>query len=391
MRWALVGFALAACSRGVVDDPFVGEAYPRTSVDIALPSAYAIVPSSGADQLTIVDLEGAAPPVRVPVGRVPVLLDGPTQVVVDAKKSAVYVLDAYPEGVEGAGNHSHGSSKRSGWVQGLALGTLLPVSEARVDPNPGEIALSEDGKRLVVSHFDLAAAKKQNVDTDARRSTLAVLDPAEMKPFGTPEADKLLVCAAPHGLALSRPRGDRAFVACYGEDAIAFVNLDDPHQPVHRVPIGAAPNEGQPRYGPYGLALSPDGKWLAASMRLTRDLVLVDVEHERRSPTVYATAGEPYVAAWSADGKKLYLPTRGMDAFAIIDVESGRTENKRLFDRDTCVAPTEAIVLAQALLVLCEGDARANGVVLTLDSTTLEVKKRVDVGPFPGRPFVGHR
>ena len=67
-----------------------------------------------------------------------------------------------------AGQHSHGSSNVPGWVQVLALDDLRAVDELRVDPNPGEIALSDDGQRLVVTHFDLTAASKADASIEAR-------------------------------------------------------------------------------------------------------------------------------------------------------------------------------------------------------------------------------
>lgn len=392
MHRAALFLFVVGCTRTPIDDPYRGQAYPPPPDDRALPASFALVPSSGSDRLTVIDLATSRAVTSVPIGRKPVLLDGPQQVAVDLAKKTAYVLDAYPEALETAGNHSHGASKRDGWVQGLSLGGLFQVSEVRVDPNPGELALSADGKRLVVTHFDLAAITKPDLAIEARRSSLAVIDPAEMKSFGTPEPDKLLVCAAPHGLALSRPRGDEAYVACYGEDAIAFVDLEHPHEPVVRVPMGIAPNEtGQPRYGPYGVALSPDGKWLAASMRLSRDLILVDVTTRRRTATVYQTFGEPYVAAWSTDGKKLFVPTRGTDAVAVVDPTTAAILNERIFDQATCIAPMEAIAGEDVVHVLCEGNARTPGALLTLDAQTLETKGRVEVGILPGRPFVGHR
>ena len=390
MRAPLLLLALAGCTRTPVDDPFVGNAFPDTRRAVVLPSDFALVPSSGSDRLTLIDLGSSRKAASVPIGR-PVLLDGPHQVAVDLDRKIAFVLEAYPETLESAGNHAHGSSQRDGWVQGISLGTLAPVSEVRVDPNPGEIALSEDGKRLVVTHFDLAASNKPALAIEARRSTLAVIDPAEMKPFGTPEPDKLLVCAAPHGLALSRPHGDVAFVACYGEDAIAIVNLASPHEPVVRIPMGARPNEsGQPLYGPYGIALSPDGTRIAASMRLSKQMLFVDVAGQKRDDRSITTIGEPYVPAWSSDGKRLFVPTRNVDAISVVDVQTGDAIARRVFEADTCIAPVEA-VMGESLFVVCEGDGKRAGAVVRLDPTTLETKGRVEVGLFPGRPFVGHR
>src|SRR5262249_20082850 len=147
----------------------------------------------------------------------------------------------------------------------------------RTDPNPGEVALSDDGSRVLVSHFNLTAAAS-DAPIDQRRATLALIDPHAILPFGTPQPDTLLTCVAPHGLALSRPTGQTAYVACYGEDALAIVNLDDVHAPVTRVPVGpSARTSGTPAYGPYGVALSPDGRRVAIGLRDSKEVRFLNV------------------------------------------------------------------------------------------------------------------
>ena len=82
--------------------------------------------------------------------------------------------------------------------------------KVRVDANPGDIVLSEDGKRLVVSHFDLQRAIENPGDLAAARSTLAVIDPDTMALSGSPAPTRIPLCIAAHGVVLSRPDGARA-------------------------------------------------------------------------------------------------------------------------------------------------------------------------------------
>jgi DNA-binding beta-propeller fold protein YncE len=383
--------AVLSCTRGEtrvehVYDPYAGPApYPDLRPKIALPSGdFAIVPSSGSDSLAIVDLALGTAIATAPVGRSPVVLDGPHQVVADLGRRVAYVVESYPDAPESAGNHSHGSSVRPGFVQVLALDDLRAVGEVRVDPNPGEIAVSDDGKRLVVTHYDLAAALREDLPIEARRSTLAVIDPAAIQPFATPEPDKLLVCVAPHGLALSRPDAKKAFVACYGEDALAIVDLEDTHDPVVLVPTGTGT-------GPYGVALSPDGARVAIGTRNGKDVRFLDVASAAMEALVVPALGETYVPAWSPDGASVYVPTRALDAIALVDAKSGAVVKQRVFDAATCVAPLEVTRGSDPAVVhvLCEGTADAHGAIVTVDAATLETKARVDVGAFPGRPFVG--
>jgi DNA-binding beta-propeller fold protein YncE len=387
---AVVALASAACNGEAhvvrTYDAYDGSApYPNTRPAVALPAGdFALVPSSGADRLTVVDLGARRVLAQVPIGRNPVVLDGPHQIVADMKKRVAYVVYAYPATVEAAGNHSHGSSQRNGWVQTLALDDLRATGEVEVDANPGEIALSDDGRRLVVTHFDLTSALAVDTPIESRRSTLALIDPDAVQPFGTPQPDTLLVCVAPHGVALSRPDAKTAFVACFGEDAIAVVDLSDVHAPVLRVPVG----EGA---GPYGVALSPNGARLAIGTRGAKDLRFLDVASRTMEALVIPAAGETYVPAWSPDGAGVYLPTRALDTVSLVDAKTGASKKQRVFAASECVAPMEVArgTDASVVHVVCEGDAQTPGVLLTVDAETLETRARVEVGSFPGRPFVG--
>jgi DNA-binding beta-propeller fold protein YncE len=345
--------------------------------------------------LTAIDLEAGIALGSAPVGRSPVTIDGPHQVVADVGKRVAYVVHAYPGALESAGNHSHGLSQRPGWVQALAMDDLRAVAEVRVDPNPGEIALSEDGRRLVVSHYDLKGLLTPDLPLESRRSTLTLVDPAAMLPFGTPEPVKLLVCVAPHGLALSRPDATTAFVACYGEDAVAKVDLGDTHVPVERVPVGPHPGSGAgtPNYGPYGLALSPDDSRLAIGTSEAKDVRFLDVKSNTMEALVLPAPGATYVPSWSRDGKKLYVPTRARDALTVFDAATGAVLVSRTFDPrgDDCIAPLECALGSDPSRVhlTCEGSATVPGSIVTLDAATLQTVARVPLGFFPGRAYVG--
>jgi hypothetical protein len=240
------------------------------------------------------------------------------------------------------------------------------------------------------------------------------MDPRTIEAFGTPEPDKLLVCVAPHGLALSRPTAAKAFVACYGEDVVAIVDLENIHNPVVRVPVAASvvrdPPPGPPVFGPYAVALSPSGARIAVSNRDAKDVRFLDVASAKMEPYVTSVNGAPYFAAWSADGSKLFVPTRAQDALVVIDTKTGSILTKRPFDAATCAQPLEVIVPEEpgarsaegdehlgrrgkeepgALFVVCEGTVASPGAVVTLDAKTLDVRARTTVGLSPGRSFLG--
>jgi DNA-binding beta-propeller fold protein YncE len=391
VRRAVALLALACCTHHETStqeawDPYAGPpAYPDTRPKIALPAGdFGLVPASGSDRMSVVDLGGGSVIADVPIGRSAFVLDGPHQAVADMKRRVAYVVYAYPEALASAGNHSHGSSQRSGWVQALALDDLRAVGEVEVDPNPGEIAVSDDGKRLVVTHYDLAAAAAMDRPIEDRRSTLALIDPDAMQTFGTPTPDKLLVCVAPHGLTLARPDGAKAFVACYGEDAIAIVDLVDTHAPVVLVPAGQGSQ-------PYGVALSPDGARVAIGTRGSHDVRFLDVASATLEALIVPALGEVYVPAWTPDGTGVYVPTQSLDAVTLVDAKTGAMKVRTVFDAATCAAPIEVALGTDSTVVyvVCEGTATAPGAVVTLDAATLATKARVEVGFFPGRPFVG--
>jgi DNA-binding beta-propeller fold protein YncE len=389
-------FAAAALAAGCADpdphlvheyDPFTGSAYPDQRPPIAVPpGGLGVVTDSLSDTLSLLDLGAGERIASVPVGRDPVGLDGPHHIAVDLAGGAVYVGLSYPD-LGATGPHaSHGSSLQPGYAQRLALSDFEVLGQVRVDESPGDIVLSEDGARLVISHFDLRRALQNPGDLEKARATLAVLDPETIAAAGSPAPARITTCVAPHGVALSRPDGALAFVACYGEDAIAIVDLDagEVEQLVPVSPAAGAP--GHPSYGPYAAVLSPDGATLAIGSTVSKDVRFLDVASRSIDPCCTApTLGAPFFPAWSEDGALLYVPTQAPDAIAVLDVAAGGQEvARRDFAADECVAPHLVQRYgAGALLVVCEGDHQQPGRVLWLDRATLTTERAADVGVYP--------
>ncbi|MEZ4309166.1 MAG: YncE family protein [Polyangiaceae bacterium] len=280
---------------------------------------------------------------------------------------------------------SHGGSQRSGYAQKLDGADLRVMGQTRVDTNPGEIVLSADGKRLVTSHFDLARALQNPGDIDAARATIALLDPATMALHGSPAATRIPTCVAPHGMVLSRPDGARAYVACYGEDSIAVVDLDS--QTVQdRVPVGPnAEGFGDPVYGPYSVIESPSGELLAIGDTVSKDVRFLDTTTlEMRPDLALSTLGSPYFPGFTADGSRILVPTQGPDAVILFDMTTQTELVHRDFAGDECIFPHVAVQLEDATFVLvCEGDHESPGKLLWLDPDTLETKQSATVGVYP--------
>jgi DNA-binding beta-propeller fold protein YncE len=381
---------LSACAEAPVEhryDPYDGQAYPERREPIAIPpGGLGVVTDSLSDTLSLLDLGTGSAIGAVPVGRDPVGLDGPHHVAVDPKAGFVYIGLSYPVIATGGPHGGHGSSVQPGYVQKLALDDLRILGQVRVDANPGEILVSEDGARVVVSHFDLQRAIQNPTSPDKARATLAVVDPASVRPTGSADPPRISVCVAPHGMALSRPDGARAYVACYGEDVVAVVDLDK-REVLERIPMDpSGPTFGAPEVGPYSAILSPDGRTVALGNTVSKDVRFLDVEGKLvdQARTI-DTLGAPFFPAFSADGKRLWIPTQSPDALLLVDLENGNQElMRRDFGAGECKWPHVVTRLDDARVALvCEGDHITKGKVLILDAATLETKGTAEVGVYP--------
>jgi len=372
-----------------VYEPYDGApVYPNRRAALPLATGErVIVTNNGSDTLSVLDLPAGSVLATVPIGRDPVSIDGPHHLAV-GPQGDIYVALNYPPPLLSPGPHSaHSSSARSGYILALAPDDLRPLGEARVDENPGDVVVSDDGTRLVVTHFDVRKAANFNLPPEVRRATLAVLDPRQQL-ADAPEPVRIPVCLAPHAVALSHPDGATAYVACYGDDTLAVVDLASADHTVMRVPLGTEPTlAGAPLYGPYSAVLSPSGMRVVIGSTEGKDVRFFDTETRTMTGPVVATEGAPYFAAWTPDGAQLVVPTQTPDAVLVVDVATGRLVRERRFKPGTCLRPHEVSWNRDhtALYLVCEGDHVAPGDVLVLDPDTLATRVTVRVGVYPDR------
>jgi DNA-binding beta-propeller fold protein YncE len=374
-----------------VYDSYNGSAYPNHRPAIAYPATgTGVVSDSQSDTLSMIDRATGQRFANPFVGLNPVDIDGPHHLAIDVATRAVYVALSYqPLVFSGSPHAAHSSAQQPGYVQKLALDDLEPLGALRVETNPGDIVLSEDGARLVVTHFDVNKALKAP-DLESARSNMIVID---AKTLGTtaPIFRRIPVCAAAHGVALSRPDGARAWVACYGEDAIAVVDLTNPDAPIERTPVGLGAQPRSSVFGPYSAVLSPDSKLLAVGCTESNELRIFDVT---TSPiTLKKTLrpdGTPYFPAWSADQTRLYVPTHA-DLLVAYDVSADFAEvDRRYFTKQECDKPHEVVAAEDGLWVVCEGGHAASpkvpGTVLRVDPAPgLAITSSTEVGYYPDR------
>lgn len=380
--------ALLSCNESpsppeIVYVPFSGDAYPNRRKPVAVPSGgMGVVTEAGDDAISLVDLGTGQRFATLPIGRDPVTVDGPRRLAVDAPRGAIYVALSFPE-VFGNGPHAaHLSRSDSGYVERLALDDLRVVDDLIIDANPSDIALSDDRTRLVLTHFNLKSAIANEGDPDAQRSSLTVFDPTD---FGG-DPDSVPVCVAASGLALSRPDGALAFVACYGEDTVAIADLANPDAEVVRIAVGPRPGPlTQPVYGPIAVSLSPDGALIAIANGISKDIRFLSVPDAKMQNTPIDLDGAPCSLAWGASGDRLYVATRDPDTLIVLDPAGGGTAiAERAFAPGECDAPA-AISLSDAatMLVVCEGDSASPGRVLGLDPLSLATVSSAEVGLAP--------
>lgn len=397
---ALVGVfavALVACGQDepakVVDAPFEGTAFPAPAPRFTLPSGpYALVTNNGSDDVSVIDLDAGKTLATVPIGLNPVDHDGPHHLAVDRARGQVFVALAYPLPTIAPGPHAaHASATAPGKVVRLDLPGLTRSGEARTDANPGDVVISDDGSRLVVSHYDLRRALTQaSQGLDAQRATIMSWNPQDFAAV-TPgsAATAIPICIAPHGVVLDRPRGDRAYVACYGEDAIAVVDFTTSPVSVKRVPVGPAPGQpAQPAYGPYAVTLSPDGAKVFVGDTEGKDLRRFDVATQAMDPQGFSAGGAVYFAGIRADGVA-FVPVQTPDKLVRVQTATMTAEATRAFSADECKSPHEVVLRANGeVLLVCEGDRVTPSHVLVLDPDTLETKQTWPVGVYPDKIVV---
>jgi DNA-binding beta-propeller fold protein YncE len=398
---ALGALALAACAEDgearLVDRPPALAPFLQKTRPFPWPEPpFALVSNNGSDTVSVVDLRERKVLGTLPAGLDPVDLDGPHHLAFHRQRNEIFVALAYPAPAIAPGPHAaHGSSRRPGRVARIDVASGLISGEMRADNNPGDISLSDDGSRLVVTHFDLQRAIANiSQGLDAQRASLLLYDPANFRPENAPRSFQ--TCIAPHGIALSRPDGRRAYVACYGEDALAIVDLASttPETAVTRVPVGPAPGKGSAlQYGPYATVLEPGGRRVLVGTTEGKDLRFFDTETGAMNDQRYAAGGAVFFAAVDPGGEVAYVPVQTPDFVARVSL-SGQGElgelRRRSFSQEECQRPHEAVLRAKAgeLLLVCEGVPPSPGALLILDPETLETRARLPMELYPDKVLV---
>jgi YVTN family beta-propeller protein len=164
---------------------------------------------------------------------------------------------------------------------------------------PGLIALHPSKDLLFVAR-SMSAVNPPPRMAVIRRSDMKVLD----------EVD--LLFPRPHGIVV-HPQGDVVYVASLGTNQIASVGVEEGDVHLLEVP-------GRP-HGLVQLAVSPDGKLLAATAELTDSLLIFDLLRPG-APRLFrgvTMPDGPFEPAFTADGRTIFVTALNANRVAAVD------------------------------------------------------------------------
>jgi DNA-binding beta-propeller fold protein YncE len=343
----------------------------------------AYVTDNGSDALSVLDRDGEGVQ-TIAIDLDPHAHEAPHHLAVDAKAGAAYVALAFPAppGKTKDPHKAHGNADDPGKLAWLDLSTLAVVAARDVDQNPGDVVLTHDRTRLLVTHYDMKRAMDVAMaggNAGAMAATLQVWDATTR----TKLAERA-VCVAPHGIAVTAD--DRAaMIACYGSDELAVVDLSAPGLPTARYPLGAQQGVlGAPHFGPYSATLSPDGARVIVASLEGADVRIFDRAKKAFLPERTMTLGARVMMPDFVSDHAILAPLQGPDGVALLDVDTGKVLARVPMPASVCQSPHAARRAKDGrVYVVCEGDHAGPGAVIELDPTTLAVKRRWVVGVYP--------
>lgn len=347
------------------------------------PLAY--VTNNGEDTISVLELEPLREIARRPVGMVPVDPEAPHHLTIDPVAGHVWVGLSNVGLVEGGGLHgAHGTGSLPSYVQRLALVDLRPELDVRVDSNLGEIVQTGDG-RVLTTHFDLLRAldvATRGAPAEEGWGALVALDADSME-----RLDRVPLCTAPHGMAVTSD-GALGVVACYGDDAVAIVDLGtEPPSVLARVPVGPDPGTITAlRHGPYAVSIAGDDTFAYVGCIEGTSVRAIDLRTRTElSARAILADGAAFFGSFDASGARYWVATQNRDTVTQVDTATSTITARQRFAGGECVTPHEAVYVASLdrVLVVCEGDHTASGRVVALAPDTLEIVGMVDVGIYP--------
>jgi len=361
---------------------------PRADPIPIAAKSIAYVTNNGSDTLAAIDRDGTAVVIRS-VDVDPDAHEAPHHLAVDGDGHVFVALAFPPSDAPTQGKHAgHGGSDSLGELLRLDARTLGIEKTHDVDQNPGDVVLTHDGRRVLVTHFDMRRAElaaKAGLPASKMYARLLVLDASTLD-----EIAARAVCVAPHAIAVAR--GDAlAAIACYGSDEVVLVDLASKELPVTHVPIavsGGAP--GAPRFGPYSIVIADDGRRAVVADMESDDVRVLDLAKRQFEDGATIALGARALMPEMVGPDEALVPLQSPDGLALVDVAKGAVVRHVTFGAE-CKNPHVARLAPDGrAYVVCEGDHVAPGAVIQVDRATLAIVKRWVVGVYPdGIAFSG--
>jgi DNA-binding beta-propeller fold protein YncE len=316
-------------------------------------------------------------------------LEGPHHTAVSPAGDYYYVgISNYVPG-GGSGPHgTHGSGSEDGYCLKVDARDNRRVASVRVDPNPGDVIVSRDGRTLYQTHFDtlkITEVARRGGTEQEMHARLAIIDAETM----TRKA-MVPVCPAPHAVRLSADERT-AYVACWS-DELAVVDLElaltNPTAAVKRMDVAQpAGTAVSPRHEPYALTMSPTSGEVWVSSMASRQVQVFNPQTGAMDAarTLTGLRGPPMFGDFTSDGRTLYLPYQLVDALAVIDPATGTVRREIPLWEAGCVNAHQALLTPDErhALVVCEGDHTGPGTLHAVDLAEGTVVGTVRVGIFP--------
>jgi hypothetical protein len=287
-----------------------------------------------------------------------------------------------PPGKKQGPHSAHGRADSPGQLAWLDLATLAVNATQEVDESPGDVVLTHDRTRLLVTHYDMKRAMDVAAaggNASAMAATLQVWDARAKTKLG-----QRAICVAPHGV-ITTPDDATAVVACYGSDELALVDLLGTGLPTQRFPLGAQQGVlGAPKFGPYSATLTPDAARIIVANLEGADVRVFDRAAKAFLPERAMTLGARVFMPDFVDAHAMIAPLQGPDGIARVNVERGLIEARVSTAADVCTSPHVARKAKDGrVYVVCEGDHLRPGAVIEIDPSSLAVRRRWTVGVYP--------
>lgn len=391
---ALAGLHPACTGDPGVDPPLrfeLDEHWPERSTYPGVGAGRVIITNNYEDTVSIFDLAELGDPgqtelARVPVGFIPIELEGPHHATIAPSGEHYYVgISNFVEN-SGSGPHgAHGSGAEDGYALEYRASDNRLTRSVRVDPNPGDLTITPDGSTLFVTHFDqlrVVQGMREN-NPEKMNARLAILDAASMT-----RRAMVPLCPMPHGVVTSAD-GRTVYAACY-TDELAVVDVATSPPSVVRVDVALDGGAGvtDAIYRPYALAVRPVNGEVWISGTEGRKLFVYDpgtgaMDHAR----ALSLPGQPFFGTFSSDGGTFYLTYQSPDGVAIIDTARMAIVEEVRLPPTICRAPHQLVLAPgeQQMLLVCEGDRVGPGTFVVLDVAPgdLTYHHHAEVGVYP--------